>query len=91
MAESTGELCGERGLIFVPLFIEARGGGFGNMLRQVLGHLAIGIANRWNKNPNAIARRTAQRISFLTHTENAQAVMKRLHVDFALGAETLIL
>ena len=51
--------------------------GFGHALRDLLGVLAAGMSGMWNKRPVAVARRTAQRISFLTHCENAQAVMER--------------
>ena len=66
---------------------EAHGGGFGFALREVLGQLAEGIANRWNRRPQAVARRTAQRVSFLIHSENAQAVLDRMHADLVIDQE----
>ena len=87
VGKTTEELCRERGLMFVPLIIEAHGGGFGYALREVLGIIAEGVASRWNRRPDAVARRTAQRISFLTHSENAQAVLERLNADLVTGVE----
>ena len=63
-------------------------GGVGHAFREILGVLAAGMAGRWNKRPVAVARRTAQRISFLTHCENAQAVMERLNADLVMEADT---
>ena len=66
----------------------AHGGGFGYAMREVLGHLAEGIANRWNRRPEVVARRTAQRISFLIHSENAQAALDRMNADLIMDHET---
>ena len=86
--QTTEILCRERGLLFVPMIFEAHGGGFGSAMREVLGHLAEGIANRWNKCPEAVVRRTAQRISFLIHSENAQAVLDRMNANLIIDQET---
>ena len=86
--ETTDILCRERGLLFVPMVLEAHGGGFGCAMREVLGQLAEGIANRWNRRPEAVARRTAQRVSFLIQSENAQAVLDRMNADLVTDQET---
>ena len=70
------------------MIFEAHGGGFGYAMREVRGQLAEGIANRWNRRPEAVARRTAQRISFLIHSENAQAVLDRMNADLKIDQET---
>ena len=86
--KTTDEQCRERGILFVPLIIEAHGGGFGHALQQVIKVIAEDAAGRWNKNPEAVARRTAQRLSFLTHTENAQAVLDRLNAELVTDYDT---
>lgn len=60
--KTTDTLCREGGLLFVPMVFEAHGGGFGFAMREELGQLAEGIANRWNRRPEAVARRIAQRV-----------------------------
>ncbi len=70
------------------MIFEAHGGDFGYAMREVLGHLAEGIANRWNRRTEAVARRTAQRISLLIHSEDAQAVLDRMNADLIIDQET---
>ena len=61
---------------------------FGFAMREVLGQLAEGVANRWNRQAEAVARRTAQRVSFLIHSENAQAVLDTMKADLVTDQET---
>ena len=64
--------------------------GFGHALQEVISLIVEDVSGRWNRRPEAVAIRTAQIISLLTHTENAQAVLDRLSTDLVTDFEVLV-
>lgn len=76
--KDTQTKCQEQGIEFVPLVIEAHGGGWGAQLRQAVGFLAIQqkAAGEWCREGAPV--RIAQRISTSLQRENARAVLRRL-------------
>ena len=76
--KDTESKCQRQGLQFVPLIIEAHGGGWGGPLRQVAGFLAAQqkTAGEWCR--EGTGARMAQRISTTLQRENARAILRRL-------------
>ena len=73
----TAKCCGDAGFRFVPLILEAHGGGFSPTLRGVLDWVARQTAAAHNEDPGSVSLRLAQRISCALHRENARAVLER--------------
>ena len=70
--------CDEQGIHFLPLVIEAHGGGWGASLCQVVSFLASQqkAAGDWCRETPAV--RMAQRISTTLQRANARAILRRL-------------
>ena len=77
--------CQEQGIRFMPLVIEAHGGGWGSQLRHAVNFLATQqrAAGDWCR--QGTATRMAQRISTSLQKENARAILRRSSV--AMPAE----
>ena len=73
----TGRLCAEQGLTFVPMVLEAHGGGWGTEARRVLSTLAKKTAAITGEVPSVVSERHAQQLSVLLQKENARAVLRR--------------
>ena len=73
----TGEACAQAGFDFVPMVMEAHGGGWGAGARKVIGDIARCVATARNIDPAAASLDIAQRISVALHRENARAILKR--------------
>ena len=73
----TGEACVLAGFDFVPMVMEAHGGGWGAGAREVIGAVARCVAAARNIAPAAASLDIAQHISVALHRENARAVLKR--------------
>ena len=76
--KDTKEKCQAQGIDFVPLVIEAHGGGWGAPLRSVACFLAAQqkATGEWCRESTAL--RTAQRISTALQRANARAILRRL-------------
>ena len=76
--KDTGAKCLQQGIRFMPLIIEAHGGGWGAHLREVTAFLASRqkAAGDWCKETANV--RMAQRISTALQRENARAVLRRI-------------
>ena len=73
----TDEACRRAGFEFVPMVMEAHGGGWGAGARAVIGRIAGCVAAARNIEPAAASLEIAQRISVALHRENARAILKR--------------
>ena len=73
----TGEACVQAGFDFIPMVMEAHGGGWGVGARKVIGDIARCVAAARNIDPAAASLDIAQRISVALHRENARAILKR--------------
>ena len=97
-AETTEELCRRQGIRFIPMVIEAHGGGWSKGARQILDCIAKHLTASWNTDGEVASLSVAQRLSTSLHRENARAVLKRLQatpseeapVDDYAGAEESI-
>ena len=80
MYKETQTKCQQQGIRFVPLVIEAHGGGWGGPLRQTMGFLASQqkTAGEWCREGTPIIM--AQRISTTLQRANARAILRRLGV-----------
>ena len=77
--ETTDTLCANQGLRFVPMVLEAHGGGWSKTARGVLDSIAKSVASTWNENNEIATLAIAQRLSVTLHRENARAVVRRRH------------
>jgi hypothetical protein len=73
----TAKSCEEAGFRFVPVILEAHGGGWGSMARGVLDWVSRQVAAVQQEEVHVVSLRIAQRISCTLHRENARAVLKR--------------
>ena len=73
----TEEACLREGFAFIPMVMEAHGGGWGAAARSVIGAVARCVAATRNVEPAVVSLDIAQRISIALHTENARAILKR--------------
>ena len=73
----TGEACVLAGFDFVPMVMEAHGGGWGAGARTVIGEVARCVAAARNISSAAASLDIAQRISVALHRENARAIFRR--------------
>ena len=77
---ATGEQCRQRGFQFIPVMLEAHGGGLGKTARCTVDTIARAGAAASNEDPAAISLRIAQRISMTLHRENARAILRQGHM-----------
>ena len=73
----TEEACLRAGFSFIPMVMEAHGGGWGAGARGVIGALARCVAAARNVEPSVASLELAQRISIAFHRESARAILKR--------------
>ena len=74
----TEAFCSQAGFAFLPIVVEAHGGGWGQVARKAFGALAKRVAERTGDDAGIVADMHAQRLSILLQKENARAVLKRL-------------
>ena len=67
-------------LQFVPMVVEAHGGGWSPLARATLDWISKHQASCHNDDPAAISLKIAQRISCTLHRENARAILQRAPV-----------
>ena len=84
----TAELCSQNGIDFVPMVVEAHGGGWGPAARRVLDMVAKHGSAITSDEPEEISLTIAQRLSCSLQRESARAVMRRLHHADAEAFET---
>ena len=82
----TERTCGAAGIAFIPMVIEAHGGGWGKEARRALAVLAKRAADASGEEPAAVAAEHAQRLSLLLQKENARAVLRRLQAPHGAAA-----
>ena len=75
--KQTDAQCHSVGLSFVPLILEAHGGGFSEALRGKLDSIAEKIAGGCSSAKSQISLNIAQRVSCTLQRENARAVLMR--------------
>ena len=78
--KDTHTLCRDAGITFIPMVIEAVGGGWGKEARRVWSELAkkISLASGELETDSDSAIALLQRLSLILHCENARAVVRRL-------------
>ena len=74
---STLEACRAAGFAFLPMVMEAHGGGWGADARTVIGAIARCVAAVRSVEPAVASLEIAQRSSIALHRENARAILKR--------------
>ena len=78
--KSTSTQCQQSGLSFIPMIMEASGGGWGKQARRVWSELAkkhsLAIGELTSDTDSAI--HMLQRLSIILHRENARAILRRL-------------
>jgi hypothetical protein len=77
--KSTRNLCQQAGFSFIPMILEATGGGWGKQARAVWSELAkkhaLATGELTSDKDSAIS--LLQRLSLILHRENARAIMRR--------------
>ena len=73
----TRRQCMDEGMAFIPVIIEAVGGGLGPQGMQVIAELAKASASASGEPADTNACFTMQRLSLVLHRENARAVLRR--------------
>ena len=73
----TKRACEDDGMSFLPLIIEAVGGGWGNKARNVWSELAKSIALATGEQSSTTAVRFLQGFSLTLHRENARTILRR--------------
>ena len=73
----TEEACLRAGFSFIPMVMEAHGGGWGADARGVIGSISRCAAAARNVGPAAASLDIARRISIALHRENARTILKR--------------
>ena len=76
--ESTDEQRQAQGFQFVPMVIEAHGGGWGKGALQVLDAIAKSVEAAYPNEAEPATLRIAQRLSISLQKENARAILRRL-------------
>jgi len=76
--KDTGQQCEQAGFRFTPMVLEAHGGSWSPVARQVFDRLAKRAAAATGEEPSLVSLRIAQRTSVALHRENARAILKRL-------------
>jgi len=77
-SQPTETLCCQQGFTFVPMVVEAHGGGMGKQFRQVLDSIAKQTAAVTGLRSDFCSSLIAQRISVILQRENARAILRRL-------------
>jgi len=85
--KNTRALCQEQGIRFVPMILEATGGGWGKEARKVWTRLAKAASLTTGEPESKQAVQLLQRLSFALHKENARAVMRRVAAPGAMQNE----
>ena len=77
--KSTSAQCQQSGLSFIPMIVEASGGGWGKQARSVWSELAKthSLAMGELTSDSESATQTLQRLSIILHRENARAILRR--------------
>ena len=73
----TRRACEDDGMSFLPLIIEAVGGGWGSIARRVWSQLAKSMALATGEKTSTAAVRFLQSFSIVLHKENARAILRR--------------
>ena len=78
--KDTHAQCRDSGFTFIPMVMEAVGGGWGKDARRVWSELAkkISLTNGELETENDSAIALLQRLSLILHRENARAVVRRM-------------
>ena len=76
--QDTQRRCQAEGLTFLPLVVEAHGGGWGPEARKAFAILAKRVADTTGETVACVAAQHAQRLSVLLQRENSRAVLRRL-------------
>jgi len=74
----TAAQCHQQGLSFVPMVVEAHGGGWGPAAKGVWRFLARAKAAQTGQDESATAQELAQRIGITLHRESARAILRRV-------------
>ena len=77
----TAQACSAAGVTFIPMVVEAHGGGWGQAARRAFATLAKRAADATGDDPAQVATEHAQRLSLLLQKENARAVLRRLQAQ----------
>ena len=85
--KNTAEICKEAGFCFMPMVIEAHGGGWSPTARRVLAWLARQGAAANLEAPAAVSLRIAQRTSCILQRENARAILRRTAAEALAPAQ----
>ena len=85
----TERQCSEQGITFIPMVIEAHGGGWGREARRAFAILAKRVADTTGEQAALVADQHAQRLSVSLHRENARAVLRRLQPSTKVAAARL--
>ena len=85
----TARCCSEVGLAFVPMVVEAHGGGWGPEARRALATLAKRDAAASGEDSAILADQLAQRLAVSLHRENARALLRRFQPPASVAAEQL--
>jgi hypothetical protein len=74
---NTAALCEDVGLDFVPMVVEASGGGWGSDAREVLGCIAKAAATLTGDAASVKAEQLIQSLAVCLHRANASAILRR--------------
>jgi hypothetical protein len=74
---NTERVCTEAGFKFVPMIIEAHGGGWSPLARRTLDWFARKAAAASGEGKGEVSLRMAQRLSCILQKENARAILRR--------------
>ena len=85
----TARACAEVGITFIPMVVEAHGGGWGREARRAFAVLAKRVADATGEEAAIVADQHAQRLSVLLHKENSRAVLRRLQKPQGVAAARL--
>ena len=85
---STKSQCQQSGLTFIPMIMEASGGGWGRQARQVWSELAKKHATATGElgSDRDSYFCLLQRLSIILHRENARAILRRQATSFNMAA-----
>ena len=75
--QGTARTCEAQRFKFVPVVLEAHGGGWSPLTRASFDWISKQQALALNQDPAAVSLRIAQRISSTLHRENARAILRR--------------
>ena len=75
--ETTEQLCKAEGFRFVPMVVEAHGGGWSPLTRSTIDSISRTQASCIHEDFASVSLKVAQRISRTLHKENARAILRR--------------